>query len=562
MVWSDKRIRVGFGSVVLGIVLILMVTFVGLRNAGATTYYVAANGSDTNNGTSKTTPWLHAPGMATCSGTCASYTPVAGDRFIFRGGDTWHFGNSNASPYTGSASCGISTCGLHINWSGAAGNPIYFGVDKTWFSGGSWTRPIFTGDNPTSTSAVGSCAFDDTNFTFVQAAVLHDITIDNFDFTGFCHSGNTSSGVYIQAQQASSTPQSNRTFSNLAFHGWTHTAFNCSGGGTCFGGAGIMGPSDRTFGIGDVYVGIACDGSDSDNRDFMCLAWAGYDIHNSVFRYNANAVVINNNHTFHDNLIEYIASAGDGVAHSNAVEFNKEYQGVNATYNNVVRHLWRGGLDCGEVAFAETPHSTDYIFNNLQYDNPCGGINYWNLWGSASGGDNGWTANVFNNTFIVSANTPHLAGAPPDGTVNFYNNHCETPSGGTQQDCSSYQGTENYSTNLNQSTATDASRGYTASETFAYSPANSGGATVGLGTNRQSFCTALSAAGLSDAAIACQSDTGYACSYNTTTRTVTCPARTPVVRPASTAWDIGAYQFSGSSGAAPNPPTGLSAVVQ
>ena len=67
----------------------------------ATTYYISAIGADTNNGTTKTTSWLHAPGMTNCSNTCASTTPQPGDSFIFRGGDTWHFGNSGASPYVG-----------------------------------------------------------------------------------------------------------------------------------------------------------------------------------------------------------------------------------------------------------------------------------------------------------------------------------------------------------------------------------------------------------------------------------------------------------------------------
>ncbi len=56
-------------------VLALLATFFAAGSAFATTYYIAANGSDSNNGTSKTTPWLHAPGMPSCTGTCASTTP-------------------------------------------------------------------------------------------------------------------------------------------------------------------------------------------------------------------------------------------------------------------------------------------------------------------------------------------------------------------------------------------------------------------------------------------------------------------------------------------------------
>ena len=55
-------------------------------------FYISAAGADTNSGTSESSPWLHAPGMANCSNTCRSTTPAGGEGFIFRGGDTWHFG--------------------------------------------------------------------------------------------------------------------------------------------------------------------------------------------------------------------------------------------------------------------------------------------------------------------------------------------------------------------------------------------------------------------------------------------------------------------------------------
>ena len=45
--------------------LILFFAFAG--NSFATTYYIAATGSDSNNGTSNTSPWLHAPGSYNCS---------------------------------------------------------------------------------------------------------------------------------------------------------------------------------------------------------------------------------------------------------------------------------------------------------------------------------------------------------------------------------------------------------------------------------------------------------------------------------------------------------------
>jgi hypothetical protein len=56
--------------------------------ASAATYYIDYSaGSDVNNGTSKTTPWQHAPGMTGFSGR---YTHQAGDHFIFKGGVAIH----------------------------------------------------------------------------------------------------------------------------------------------------------------------------------------------------------------------------------------------------------------------------------------------------------------------------------------------------------------------------------------------------------------------------------------------------------------------------------------
>ena len=101
---------------------------------------------------------------------------------------------------------------------------------------------------------------------------------------------------------------------------------------------------------------------------------------------------------------------------------------------------------------------------------------------------------------------------------------------------------------------------YTSGETYAYSPVASANSTVGAGTNEYSgYCAALSTAGLTAAATACESDTTYACTYNTSNHTVTCPTRTVNARPASGAWDVGAYEFTG--GSTPSPPTNVQMIA-
>src|ERR1700736_4531383 len=94
--------------------------------ASAATYYIDySSGSDSNNGTSKNTPWKRHPYMAGRSG---SYSHQAGDRFIFKGGVTW--------PH--------DCWGLNLHGNGGNASAYdYYGVDQTWFTGASWTRPKF-----------------------------------------------------------------------------------------------------------------------------------------------------------------------------------------------------------------------------------------------------------------------------------------------------------------------------------------------------------------------------------------------------------------------------------
>lgn len=49
---------------------------------GATNFYVSASGSDSNAGTSASSPWLHVPGTADCSAVCASAEPQNTDEIV------------------------------------------------------------------------------------------------------------------------------------------------------------------------------------------------------------------------------------------------------------------------------------------------------------------------------------------------------------------------------------------------------------------------------------------------------------------------------------------------
>lgn len=99
------------------------------RAAVSATYYIDfASGSDSNAGTSKEAPWKRAPGM---NGFAGHYAHSPGDRLIFKGGVTWD----------------ATIAKWSISESGDSGDPDYYGADKGWFAGNSWTKPIFDGGN-------------------------------------------------------------------------------------------------------------------------------------------------------------------------------------------------------------------------------------------------------------------------------------------------------------------------------------------------------------------------------------------------------------------------------
>jgi hypothetical protein len=183
-------------------------------SAWGTTYYIDwVNGADTNDGTTKSTPWKRAPGMNGCvSGMgCYTYqqthdaqgTSGAGDQFIFKGGVTW------------------PNDALAWDWyfgNGTPGNPIYFGAgDKTWYTGISWTRPKLDAQLMAITPSIYSSAMLRTYGNW--------FVIDNFEFTGFTQltgeKGCSNAGQVIFAT-GDFYDEAKAEVMNNYFHGWAN----------------------------------------------------------------------------------------------------------------------------------------------------------------------------------------------------------------------------------------------------------------------------------------------------------------------------------------------------
>ncbi|MGD0232227.1 MAG: choice-of-anchor Q domain-containing protein [Syntrophorhabdales bacterium] len=62
-----------------------------------------------------------------------SYTHAAGDIFIFKGGVTWAYSSAD------------HLFPMNLKAGGASGNPDRYTVDRTWYSGNAWKRPVFDG---------------------------------------------------------------------------------------------------------------------------------------------------------------------------------------------------------------------------------------------------------------------------------------------------------------------------------------------------------------------------------------------------------------------------------
>jgi hypothetical protein len=347
---------------------------------------------------------------------------------------------------------------------------------------------------------------------------------------------------------------------HLYLHGWSHPsnattdlaeAFECANnsGGTC---------------AATYFDNSVVDGSDTSEDMFWGTYGGGVErVFNNYYRYTSGAMVTNFNF-FYGNTVEYPVYSFDRN-HGNAVfNFGPLSGNYMFIYDNVIRHtqtcsgcvnLWFAGNSGPNSAYV------GYGFNNVMYDlNPSNVVDYTPSSGS---GSNYGTYYLFNNTIECGNDTTQVGctwgtnGAHPF-TLYMVQNHWITSS----SVCS--PGTcPNESGDLVQTVAqADADTSphfdqYTSSQTYAFSTVASTNSTVGNGTNLQSYCTTLSSLD-PGAGTACQSDTAYGVGYNTTNHTVIVPDRTTNARPASAAWDIGAYQFQSATSL--SPPSSVTAV--
>lgn len=503
---------------------------VTLSSLGVTgCYYIAANGSDSNSGTSESSPWAHLPGMLTCGGNCAAHTPSAGEGYVLRGGDTW----------------GGANLGATWNWGGSATNPIYIGVDPSWSSEGSWARPIL--------SCGGTqCA---ANGYFLKLSKPY-VIVDNLEFTGLQET-TTVSPQYL------TVCTSNATMENIYMHGWSHQ--NPTQGGNNSQGFAI---GCGTNNAGDTVRYSVIDGSDTTRDMFTAMRLAIPNAYGNYMNYLVSGMT-GCGDNWHDNIVENGVISYIGLSHQDAIyQYGPCYSSTVFMYNNVVRNYTFAGSG-GAVKFWMSGNNantaTGYAYNNVIYNVLPGNI--VDVGGHFAVPYGTWY--FFNNT--VECGTDSNPGGCLIGdngntggsmTLHLSDNHWITT--GSILSCTkTYVCTE--ANDVLQTVSQAKSQGYSDASAYAFQPTSASGSTVTSIANaaavstRQSLCTTI---GIIDsrAGAACQSDTSYACTYDTTNHTMRCPARQTVARAAEP--NVGAYQFSSVEASTPNPPAGLTVSVQ
>jgi hypothetical protein len=309
----------------------------------AASYYIDfINGSNSNTGTSTGSAWTHMPGMQGCNASCSAKTPQAGDRFILKGGVTWP----------------SSALGINWQWSGSAGNSIYVGIDKSWYAGGQWTRPVLDG---------GQTNISNNNVFFTMRSY---VILDNIEFTGLYWSGTPAwwTSNYIALYQ-----YNNFEVKNCYFHGWAHSS-NASDTQACIVGDSHI-PNQN---IGGSVHDCVFDGYDGDQASMYGIYGGPPICYKNVFRNMSNGMVLNGAILIHDNLFENIARSFDINAHSNGFESNTDGPEL-LFYNNILRHtdvIRTASKSPAGVTLWVAPQkgNTTYLYNNVIYDATPGNI--------------------------------------------------------------------------------------------------------------------------------------------------------------------------------------------
>jgi hypothetical protein len=533
---------------------------VSLSSLGVTScYYVGVNGLDSNSGTSEGAPFLHIPGTPKFTGS-ALLGPGIG--VIIQGGYVAHFG-ATTSPATGGP--------LTINKGGSSGSPLYYGIDPTWYSGSSFSRPVFTGDNATSTSFPASCSYDNSSLgTFVTiGSSASYVILDGIESTGRCWSSGTPN--VVQTTNSSHYIYMERWY----VHGWTTPKTSTDSSYAWWDQSGnqdfdivalnVVDGNDSSAGtLGSTNCQYAGYGTNSPCYSGGAIYEGAYTVWGNVFQHLSNVAVTLNTVKWHDNFVNnLVVTYQNGGQHTNC---NNEITNVSGSnnyfYNNLTTNV--RATECYYLSVSAG--NTIYGFNNIYWGNmnyaigsAPSGCTFLNLTSSSGSATLYWINNTMDSAGgngggcqlrFSEANSPLFAW---NGTAYFENTQAigyTSFSSLFTTDSSATLTANDNGGQLYQTESVANGQGYTSSNNYA--PTSTSGASYHTGNNLSSICASIPD---SFAATACTNGSsggvseiagwgGEVANYSAT-----------AANPRGSSWDAGAYQYQVQ--VAPAPPQNL-----
>jgi hypothetical protein len=445
-------------------------------------------------------------------GFSGSYLPRPGDHFIFEGGVTWP----------------NSVFPLAVTGSGVAGNDDYYGVNKSWYSGSSWTRPIFNADNAPITAAdpnSGGPTAAGANDVYVDLRGNDYITIDNIEFTGFDADSTKATYAYgdcamIEASSNGADEDQNITIDDIYVHDFYIDKADGYNPGSCFVVQGYT--NHAPFSGNSVLESSTIAG---DGNTYGAAVWGFGNVESDDIHDLAELLILAGHGQISGNTLYdcgYPSFPTDGGTashtHNNALE-TVQSDGAFYIHDNVI---YNTGFDSGrndecEAMFVGNANETDYVWNNVLYDDYGNSVN-------VDESESPTGAYFWNNTLQggLGETEPCFAQghAGTEPTIEIENNLCITGAGDVEGGIAAHALTVRQNVVLGARSA--AGDGYTRFERYAYSPRTA--------RSRQRIRTGVNLSGrcLRGLKALCR-DTSYG------------GARSPKVRPRSGAWEIGAY---------------------
>ena len=489
-------------------------SFTTLSAAGVTgCYFVSNAGLDTNSGTTEGAAWAHAPGMNGCASNCA-ITPSPGTGIIFRGGDTWG-----------------STEYFNISFAGTSGAPIYYTVDPTWYSGGSWNRPLLSiagalpNVNANGESRIIGLTAGWINFDWweVTGMTCSSTVSQNLMWNNSQYDGLVMTDSYIHGFEAPNTLCAVTTKlpdgQNPAVWLYTQVSGNIS---NCHG-AFEYNVVDGTDGTGTKgYQTVVADPA-------PCATFAYNVVHDICSGFGGNL-----SSPVHDN---YIGQFGGAVGqfecapglvnelHNHAIRSNID---CTAAYNNVINQTEGEVISCNPAG----PSTPTGIYNNVAWDNVGNNSpSAVELCDNGAGHCTAGVAYLVHNTFAMTGISPGLCLNVENAIASLLTiDNFDIYAGAGSSSC--YENTGNatsYPTPTGETYLTAAQAttdGYLATGAYPYSPTNANSPTVGAGVSESLGATS----------------TTYACVEGTINGVVQaiCPAKPAITR---VTYDSGAAQF-------------------